>query len=393
MEFVFCVCYEYTELMSKRIAVVGAGAWGGWSAFKLQEAGYEVTLFDKSDPGHALSGSGGKTRIIRMAYGGSPIYTEMVDYAFKAWERYAQEWNETLYHPKEAIWMFRGIDSLYAAASIPLMKEKGFELVETDVKKLRKQYPSISFSDISSAFREPHVWFLEAAKSCGIVAEKFKSLGGQFLKKNVDQLTMKDDQCQITCENDKFEFDQVVVACGPWAKELIPELAHVVHVTRHEVYYFDAPEEYNELPIWVEFREGDQMYYGIPDHFGEGFKLAYDERQWSLEPDKDDRGVTPEILQKMEAVLVNRFPALTSPGLVKHHTCVYENSLDGDFIMDRKSNGRLIYLAGSSGHGFKMGPAVGQMVLDAVSGEQELPSEFSIVRFKETGKIKSQYQM
>ena len=61
--------------MSKRIAVIGAGSWGGWSAFKLQEAGYDVTLIDKSTPGNSLSGSGGRTRIIRMAYVQAVLFT------------------------------------------------------------------------------------------------------------------------------------------------------------------------------------------------------------------------------------------------------------------------------------------------------------------------------
>lgn len=378
--------------MVKRIAVIGAGAWGGWSAFKLQEAGYDVTLIDKDSPGNPHSGSGGATRIIRMAYGGHPVYTDMVKNAFSAWERYATKWNETLYHPKEAIWLFRGIAPQYAERSIPLMKERGFALEQMDIASMKAQFPLISFDDISSVYREPYVWFLEAAKSCAIVAQQLEKLGGRFLKAEVKDIERQEDHCTITLVDEKLVFDQVVVACGPWSKELIPTLKDVIHVTRHEVYYFDAPETYNDLPIWVEFREGDRMYYGIPDHFGGGFKFAYDERQWALDPDKDERGVTAEIFNKMKAVLANRFPNLKNPDLIKHHTCVYENSIDGDFIMDRKEDGKIIYLAGSSGHGFKMGPAVGQMVLDEVSGTEMLPDQFGLSRFHQGMSRKSQYQ-
>ena len=128
--------------MSKRIAVIGAGSWGGWSAFKLQEAGYDVTLIDKSTPGNNLSGSGGRTRIIRMAYGGSAIYTDMVENSFKAWEKYAKLWKEQVYHPKGALWMFRGIQATYADVSIPLMKEKGFLLEEIEGFETQKRISS-----------------------------------------------------------------------------------------------------------------------------------------------------------------------------------------------------------------------------------------------------------
>jgi len=75
--------------MSKSIIVVGAGAWGGWTAFHLQKAGFKVTLVDKNGPGNPLSGSGVKTRIIRMAYGGSQVYTDLTAKSFELWEKYA----------------------------------------------------------------------------------------------------------------------------------------------------------------------------------------------------------------------------------------------------------------------------------------------------------------
>lgn len=378
--------------MSKRIVVVGAGAWGGWSAFKLQEAGYDVTLVEKKGAGHSFSGSGGRTRIIRMAYGGHQKYTDMVAHSFNEWEKYARKWGETLYHPKSALWLFRDIPSTYAEASIPLMKEKGYELRVESLEEIKGTYPEISLDDITSVYSEQKVWFLEAAKSCGVVAREFEKIGGTFIRDEALDIECDVTKVQVKCSESIIEADLVVVASGPWANKLVPELEKIIHVTRQEVYYFDAPENYNELPIWVEFREGDQMYYGIPDHFGEGFKFAYDERQWALDPDKDDRGVTPEILDKMSSILTNRFPELVNPEVIKYHTCVYENSIDGDFIIDQKHNGRLLYLAGSSGHGFKMGPAIGQMMVDTMNGKP-LPEEFAIARFNDNLNRKSQYQM
>ena len=379
--------------MSKKVIVIGAGAWGGWSAFKLQEAGYEVTLIDKSSPGNSLSGSGGKTRIIRMAYGGHPIYTQMVHQSFQDWEHYANQWEEQLYHPKGAIWLFRDIPSTYAEASIPLMTEMGYKLHQVDLDDGMKRFPEISFTDITSAYWEDKVWFLEAAKSCVVVAREFEKIGGRIVQDTVVNLDVNDNTIIIRCNNQQFETDQVIVAAGPWSKQLIPELKDVIHISRQEVYYFDAPKSYCDLPIWVEFREGDQMYYGIPDHFMQGFKFAYDERQWPLDPDLDHREISPDILAKMSAVLTNRFPELDHPSVLKHHTCVYENALDGDFIIDQKADSRIIYMAGSSGHGFKMGPAIGHMILDHLLNKKPLPSQFAICRFHQNQKRKSQYQM
>lgn len=379
--------------MGKSVIVIGAGAWGGWSAYKLQEAGFKVTLIDKSEPGNVFSGSGGKTRIIRMAYGGHAEYTEMVQNSFEAWARYEAQWNEALYHPKGALWMFRGIKPTYAETSIPLMAEKGYRLEEMTVEELQKQYPSISFDDITSAYWEPDVWYLEAAKSCQVVAKQFEQIGGRFIQAEVTSIATEDKLVKaVLADGGVIEADQMVLASGPWTKALIPELDALIHVSRQEVYYFDCPKPFYELPIWVEFRAGDQMYYGIPDHFNQGFKFAYDERQWPLDPDLDDRDVTPAILEKMKGILVNRFPDLAHSALLKHHTCVYESSIDGDFIIDKSANGKIIFMAGSSGHGFKMGPAIGQMMVNCFNGG-ELPKAFGIARFSKKTIRKSQYEM
>lgn len=383
-------------MAKSKIIVVGAGAWGGWSAYMLQKAGYQVTLIDKAGPGHEKTGSGGKTRIIRMAYGGSRIYTNMVDRSFKLWEHYCGAWNEDLYHEKGSLWMFRGIDPAYATLSQPLMKEKGYLLDEISLDKVAELYPQINLEDITSAFYEPKVGYLEASRACKVVKAKFEEIGGVYLEDRVVSLEGIDKVETVYTESGKrLSADQFVFACGPWMKELFPQLEPVISVTRQEVYYYESPAHHSgeDLPIWLEFREGDRMYYGIPDHFNQGFKLAYDQRDWELDPDKDDRDVTPAILEQMTTVVTNRFPALTGATLVKHHTCVYENSLDGDYIMDQASGlSNAIMLCGSSGHGFKMGPAVGEMVKQHIDGQKSFPEEFRLERLKGRASQKSPYE-
>ncbi|MBO3698267.1 FAD-binding oxidoreductase [Roseivirga sp. E12] len=382
--------------MSKSVIVVGAGAWGGWTAFHLQKAGFQVTLVEKEGPGNVLSGSGGKTRIIRMAYGGSQVYTDLTAQSFNLWEAYSKEWNDPLYHEKGALWMFRGVKPTYAELSIPLMKEKGFNLDALDLKNLSVRYPEINLKDITSAYWEPKVAYLEASRACGVIADKFKEAGGQYLKAEVEGINYQEDNISGLTFKDGtvIQADEYVFACGPWLTKLVPEMKGLIHISRQEVYYFDALDQYSDLPIWLEFREGDQMYYGIPDHFGQGFKFAYDERRWSLDPDQDDRGIRDGILAKMRGILVNRFPSLKDSAVLKHHTCVYENSLDGDFIIDKlpKAQNGLV-LAGSSGHGYKMGPAIGKLVTDHLTNQKAIPSEFLLQRFEKSSARKSQYEV
>ena len=382
--------------MSKSIIVIGAGAWGGWTAFHLQKEGCQVTLIDKEGPGNVLAGSGGETRIIRLAYGGSEVYTDLTEQSLNLWEHYTKEWNEDLYHAKGALWMFRGVPSAYADLSMPLMKKKGYPLEQLPLADLPAKYPEINFSDVTDAYWEPKAGYLEASRACSVVRDKFVTLGGTYLESTVTELLCNKGQIEGVklSSGELLVADHYVMACGPWLKQLVPDMAQYIHVSRQEVYYFDVPSSYYNLPIWVEFREGDQMFYGIPDHFERGFKFAYDERTWALDLENDHREVTDKILTRMREVLVNRFPAMANVELLKHHTCVYENSSDGDFIIDHlPGSTNAIMLAGSSGHGFKMGPAIGALIAEHLLTGRPIPSEFSLNRFSGKESRKSQYEV
>ncbi|OEK05402.1 NAD(P)/FAD-dependent oxidoreductase [Roseivirga misakiensis] len=382
--------------MSKRIIVVGAGAWGGWAAYHLQKSGCHVTLIDKNGPGNAWAGSGGKSRIIRLAYGGNNDYTNLTEESLKLWKDYDERWNESLFHQKEALWLFRGIPATYADLSVPLMKAKGYSLNQVPITGLVEKYPEINFSDITSAFIEREAGYLEANRACGVVKGKFEQLGGRYLQANVIALSKAEGRVNgvILDSGEELSADYTVLACGPWLSQLVPAIKAHIHISRQEVYYFEAPSQYAALPIWLEFRGADQMYYGIPDHFQEGFKFAYDERTWALDPTKDDRGITEEILRQMRKILANRFPALAKANVLKHHTCVYENAQDGDFIIDGiPGTKNAMMLAGSSGHGFKMGPAIGRLISDHLLEGKPIPTAFSLQRFADSCPRKSQYEV
>lgn len=382
--------------MAKKIVVIGAGAWGGWTAFHLQQVGCDVTLVDQFGPGNALSGSGDLTRIIRMAYGGDKNYSELTARSFDLWRKYSAEFGHQMIYDKKALWMFRGIETLYAEQSIPVMSELGFQLTEVPVGELKEEYPQINFGDITSAYLELDSAYLLASASCQQVFENFKKLGGKYIEGRVGELFCSEAQVRSIRleEGEPIEADYFVLACGPWLKKLVPEMGSVIKVSRQEVYYFDVPMSYYDLPIWVEFREGEEMFYGIPDHFRQGFKFAYDERTWVLDLDNDSRHITDEILDKMRAVLENRFPALKGGKVLKHHTCVYENSPDGDFIIDKVPGvENALMMAGSSGHGFKMGPALGELIMEHLTKSRPIPEEFSFSRFQKAFHIKTQYQL
>ena len=95
-----------TKSKKGHIAVVGAGAFGGLTAYHLLRKGYSVTLLDVFGPGNSRASSGGDSRVIRGIYGEDKIYVDLVSRSFKLWKRYQKQWHQSLYFPTGALCEF-----------------------------------------------------------------------------------------------------------------------------------------------------------------------------------------------------------------------------------------------------------------------------------------------
>ena len=143
--------------------------------------------------------------------------------------------------------------------------------------------------------------------------------------------------------------------------------------------FFFAPEDGDgrfgpaRLPGWADFNDGD-IYYGFPDLESRGFKIAHDRHGPAFDPDAGDRKATATGLEDVRAYLARRFPALAGRPLVESRVCPYENSSNGDLLVDRHPRWPNAFLLGAgSGHGFKHGPAVGRYAADLVTGRLARP--------------------
>ena len=110
------------------VAVVGAGAFGMWTADQLHRRGARVTLIDAYGPGSPRASSGGDSRVIRAVYGPDRIYVDMVKRSFELWEELAALTTRDLYTETGALWMHRGGDD-YLRSALPFMRAAGFPLL------------------------------------------------------------------------------------------------------------------------------------------------------------------------------------------------------------------------------------------------------------------------
>ena len=162
------------------VIVVGAGAFGGWSALQLVQRGAKVTLVDAWGPGNSRASSGGETRTIRATYGPAHLlYVKMVARALQLWQENEQRWNLKLFFRSGALRM-AGADDSYERAALPLLQEAGIRFEKLSAADCAKRWPQVNFDGVSWSVYEPDSGFLAARRGCEAVLDAFLKEGGQY---------------------------------------------------------------------------------------------------------------------------------------------------------------------------------------------------------------------
>jgi glycine/D-amino acid oxidase-like deaminating enzyme len=382
--------------MSKmKVAVIGGSSWGGWIALKLIEAGLDVTVIEARGAGHDLSGSGGHSRIIRATYGGDDTYTQMAGLAFSQWQEYSQKWGLPLIQNTGQLWLFREAPT-YARRSLPQMQQYGHVLEEWSIAEVHRRYPAFFLDDIRYAFFEPGAGFIAASNACQQVQQQVIRRGAKWLSLSGKPGTPDKGRLSelLLSNGERVVADWYIFAAGAWNPLLFPELLHnKIYLSRHDVSFFAAGayQKLPELPIWLDFDSEGILFYGIP-HKQPGIKVSFDERSYRLPSADAPREPDAALTERNRQYLARRLPFTRGGSLTTSRVCIYDNSPDGDFILDLHPEADNVLIAsGTSGHGYKMGPAIGQMVAEAVTGQTPLPERFSLARFEKNTPLQSQF--
>jgi glycine/D-amino acid oxidase-like deaminating enzyme len=367
----------------QHIAVIGAGAFGGWTAVYLQRLGARVTLLDAWGPGNSRASSGGETRIIRATYADRP-YVDLVVRALDLWHENERRWNQKMFYQTGVIWM-AAQDQKLERAALGHMRQAGLKAEELTGAEAAKEYPQINFENIRLVIREKHGGFLTARRNCEYVLDGFRKEGGEYRQLAVQPGAIRSGKMLAPKLSDGSELsaDAYAFCCGPWLGKVFPALlGGMIRPTRQEVFFFGTPAgdpRYTEaqLPTWID--NGERLFYGIPGNQWRGFKLANDARGPAFDPTSGERMPTPDGLREARQYMEFRFPGMRGAPLVETRVCQYENTPDEHFLLDRHPEADNVWLAGGgSGHGYKHGPAVGEKLADMIVGKQALDPFFSL---------------
>jgi sarcosine oxidase len=359
-----------------RTIVIGAGVFGAWTAWHLRRDGHRVLLVDAWAPANSRAASGGESRMTRAAYGADEIYSRMAWESLAEWRWLSDRSGLPIFHETGVLFFFRKLEP-YVTHSIEAHERLKLPTEALDRAALAHRWPQIAWDDIEVGLYEPRFGVLMARRAVQALVKELVAAGGEYRQAAVRPLANIGARLAsvTTLANETLGAERFVFACGPWMPKVLPDvLGHRIFPTRQEVLFF-APEAGDarflppNLPAWADFNAGD-LFYGAPELEGRGFKIAYDKHGPRIDPDEGDRMVSPASIATVREYMRKRFPALARRPLNESRVCQYENSSNGDFLIDRHPTAANVFMVGAgSGHGFKHGPAVGRYAASLVTGK------------------------
>ncbi|HRP10946.1 MAG TPA: FAD-dependent oxidoreductase [Terricaulis sp.] len=369
-------CAPPTNARSYDSIVIGAGVFGAWTAEHLRRAGQRVLLVDKMGPANARASSGGESRMTRGSYGRDALYTRMALDSLREWKRLSERSALPLFHQHGVLFFFGQMVD-YARDSIAVHEELNLPLEVLDNAALSTRWPQIDFAGASVGLFEAEFGALMARRAVQELVRMYVARGGDYLEAHAEPGAAAENGADVLLNGARYHAEHIVYACGPWLGKVFPEImSERLFVTRQEIAFIAPPDgdarfDAAALPGWADFNGGD-LYYGFPNLEGRGFKIARDTHGAPFDPDSGDRRMSEEGMALLRAFVARRFPALAEQPFSEFRVCQYENTSNGDFLIDRHPEQRaLILVGGGSGHGFKHGPEVGRMAAELALGRIE----------------------
>jgi monomeric sarcosine oxidase len=364
------------------VAVVGAGVFGAWTALLLQNSGMKVILLDAYGAANSRASSGGESRIIRMGYGADELYTRWAMRSFDLWQDCFRRAGLSFFHPTGVLWLARHGDP-YTLKTVATLKKLGVRHKVLSQSGLETCYPQFASEAESWGILEPDSGIVMARRAVQAVVEEAVRRGVDYRSEAVASPSGKGRVPWLTTASGRsILVGQFIFACGPWLPKVFPDLLRDRIVpTRQEVFFFGPPQgdrrfAYPAMPAWVDF--GNEVY-GVPDLGNRGVKIGPDRHGPAFDPDQGDRTVRRESVAAMREIMGRRFPALKDAPLLEVRVCQYENTSNGDFLIDRHPDFTNVWLVGGgSGHGFKHGPAVGAYVATRLADTGPVEPRFTL---------------
>jgi sarcosine oxidase len=365
------------------VAIAGLGAMGSAAAAELAGRGLRVIAFDRFGPPHALGSSHGETRIIREAYFEHPVYVPMVQRAYALWRELEAARAAPLLRETGGL-MVGQPDSALVSGARRSAELHGLPHELLDAAAVRARFPALNPDDDMIAVWEPRAGVLSVEACVEAQLALARQRGADLLlAEPVLQWTEQRDHVRVLTARREVRAGQLVVAAGAWTGGLLGGLAAPFAIERQVLHWFvpaRSPSAFlpERLPIHLWQFDGSRFFYGFPD-LGAGVKAGFHHDGEMTTADAVRRDVSDREVDEVRAV-VRRFVPAAAGAVRASLVCLYTNTPDEHFLIDRHPRAARVLLASAcSGHGFKFAPVIGEIVADLV---QQRAPRFDLALFR-----------
>jgi sarcosine oxidase len=368
-----------------RVAVVGCGAMGAATGWRLAERGVDVVCIDRHSPPHALGSTHGETRITRTAYFEGPWYVPLLQETFPLWRELEQSSRAQLLNLTGAL-MIGSPSSEMIVGARASASTHDLDIEELEAEEATRRYPGQVLDPTEVAILDRQGGFVRAEEAVGAMIDQMLVHGGELRRNCI--VTSVDGRTVTTAEG-RETFDAVVIAAGPWTHEFAPWLPLTVE---RQVMVWLAIESGarwllpERFPVFIRQTDDFGDIYGIPSLDGVSVKVARHHNGIPTDPDHVNREVTEEDLDRVRAVVAKYLNGVTDR-VTKAAVCMYTNTPDHHFaIGQHPEDPRIVILSACSGHGFKFAPVIGDIAADLIcdGGTSRDISHISLDRFVRT---------
>ncbi len=360
--------------------VVGGGIFGISAAIELARRKHSVGLINPDSIPHHLAASTDISKAVRMEYGPDREYAEMAEISIRRWREWNAFFSDTLYHETGFLMLCRkplkSVDQQYELKSIETVGEMGYAHEHLDKQQLKARYPVVHTECFPEAAFNPVGGFAESSRIIEKLATYAASIGVKIHEGQTAEflgITHGRLESIRTREGHQFTFGHAIIAAGAHTPELIPDLKPYIRATGHPVFWVrpadTVPFMSGNFPVFTA-DIAHTGWYGFPALPSSGVvKFGKHAQGLTLHPERDERRVTDSEVADFRSFLKESFPVLANAPVVYTRRCLYTDTLDGHFWIDRHPDiGNLTISTGGSGHGFKMGPVIGEMTADVAEG-------------------------
>lgn len=365
------------------VIIVGLGAMGSAACFHLAKTGQTVLGLDRFIPPHTNGSSHGQTRIIREAYFEHPIYVPLVQRAYALWAELERESGRKLFQQTGGL-MIGPPDGIVYSGAKRSAEEHRLPHELLTAAQIRKRFPALQPTDRMAGVWEPRAGILFPEDCVAAHLDLARRAGATLAcDEPVVSWTANSTRVSVRTAKNHFEAGQLIISAGAWAGQLLSELPLPIQIERQILFWFSAqahPEWFqsDRCPIHLWEDESGHLFYGFPD-LGHGVKIARHHDGQTVDPDTVQRQVSASEVESVRQLLA-RFLPHANGQFISATVCLYSNTPDGHFLIDRHPEHPNVLIASPcSGHGFKFSSAIGEVLRDLLLTRR---SQFDLSLFR-----------